>query len=88
MWLLSGVAVLLGLVGGGAAVGLFKLIGLLTHLTLLHDIGSDLPSLRHYDPSLWIVVSAVGGALVVALLAMWAPVIRGHGIPESLEAMG
>ena len=87
MWLLSGVAVLLGLVGGGAAVGLFKLIGLLTHLTLLHDIGSDLPSLRHYDPSLWIIASAVGGALVVALLAMWAPVIRGHGIPESLEAI-
>ena len=87
MWLLAAVAVVLGVVGGGAAVGLFKLIGLITHLTLLHDVGSSLPSLRHYHPSPWIIVTAVGGGLVVSLFAMWAPVIRGHGIPESLEAI-
>lgn len=87
MWLLSGVAVLLGLVGGGAAVGLFKLIGLLTHLTLLHDVGTSLPTLRHYHPSPWIIVTALAGALIVSLFAAWSPVIRGHGIPESLEAI-
>ncbi|HEX7359681.1 MAG TPA: chloride channel protein, partial [Bryobacteraceae bacterium] len=87
MWLLSAVAVLLGLVGGGAAVGLFKLIGLITHLTLLHDVSTSLPSLRGYHPSGWIVLTAIAGALIVSLLAMWAPVIRGHGIPESLEAI-
>ena len=27
------------------------------------------------------------GGLVVALLAKWAPVIRGHGIPEAMEAV-
>lgn len=87
MWLLAAVAVLLGLVGGGAAVGLFKLIGLITHLTLLHDIGTSLPSLRGYHPSGWIVLTAIAGAVIVSLLAMWSPVIRGHGIPESLEAI-
>ena len=87
MWLLSGVAIVLGFVGGGASVGLFKLIGLITHLTLLHDVGTSLPSLRGYHSSGWIVLTAIAGALIVSLLAMWSPVIRGHGIPESLEAI-
>ena len=87
MWLLSAVAIVLGFVGGGASVGLFKLIGLITHLSLLHDVGTSLPSLRGYHPSGWIVLTALAGALVVSLLAMWSPVIRGHGIPESLEAI-
>lgn len=87
MWMLSAVAIVLGFVGGGASVALFKLIGLITHLTLLHDVGTSLPSLRGYHPSGWIVITAVAGALVVSLLAMWSPVIRGHGIPESLEAI-
>ncbi|MGH3266785.1 MAG: chloride channel protein [Trebonia sp.] len=80
-------AVLLGFVGGGAAVGLFKLIGLITHLTLLHNVGFSLPTLRGYHPSPWIIVTAVVGAVFVSLLALWSPVIRGHGIPESLEAI-
>ncbi|MGH3264347.1 MAG: chloride channel protein, partial [Trebonia sp.] len=87
MWLLSGVAVVLGLVGGGAAVGLFKLIGLLSHLTLLHNFGTSLPTLRGYHPSGWIVLTALVGAVIVSLFATWSPVIRGHGIPESLEAI-
>jgi H+/Cl- antiporter ClcA/predicted transcriptional regulator len=87
MWLLSAVGALLGLVGGGAAVGLFKLIGLITHLTLLHDVGFDLPSLRGYHPDPWLLLVVVGGALIVSIIALWSPVIRGHGIPESLEAI-
>jgi H+/Cl- antiporter ClcA len=87
MWLLCGVAVVLGFVGGGAAVGLFKLIGLITHLTLLHNVGFDLPTLRGYHPSPVIIITAVAGAVLVSLLAVWSPVIRGHGIPESLEAI-
>ncbi|MGH3264731.1 MAG: chloride channel protein, partial [Trebonia sp.] len=87
MWLLCAVAVLLGLIGGAAAVGLFKLIGLITHLVLLHDIGTSLPTLRHYAASPTIIITATAGALVVSLLAAWSPVIRGHGIPESLETI-
>jgi hypothetical protein len=33
------------------------------------------------------VVVAVAGALVVSALALRAPVIRGHGIPEAMEAV-
>src|SRR5207302_2722573 len=34
-----------------------------------------------------VVLVAVGGAMVVAVMARWAPVIRGHGIPEAMEAI-
>ena len=84
---MTAIGVVLGLVGGFAAILLFKLIGLITHLTLLHDVGYDLPSLRHFHPSPWIVLVAVGGALVVSIMAHWSPVIRGHGIPETLESI-
>ncbi|HEU0256871.1 MAG TPA: chloride channel protein, partial [Microbacteriaceae bacterium] len=87
MWLLCAAGLVLGLAAGGAAVALFIMIGFLTHLTLLHDIGTDLPTLRGWKPTLWIIPTAVAGAFVVSLFAKWSPVIRGHGIPESLEAI-
>src|SRR5919197_2286094 len=33
------------------------------------------------------VLAAVAGALVVSVMAKWAPIIRGHGIPEAMEAV-
>jgi H+/Cl- antiporter ClcA len=33
-----------------------------------------------------VIAAAVGGALV-SLIAKWAPIIRGHGIPEAMEAV-
>jgi len=84
---LSILAALLGAAGGGAAWVLLRLIALLTNFALFHRYGWELPSFRTLAASPWIVVSAVAGALVVSLLAKWAPVIRGHGIPETMEAV-
>jgi hypothetical protein len=84
---LSCLAALLGAAGGGAAWVLLHLIGLLTNLALFHRFGWELPSFRDLAPSPWIVVSAVTGAFLVSLLAKWSPVIRGHGIPETMEAV-
>ena len=33
------------------------------------------------------VIAAITGAFIVSLLALWCPVIRGHGIPEAMEAV-
>src|SRR4029453_16379253 len=49
--------------------------------------GFDLPSMRDLHVGPQIVLVAVAGGLVVALLARWAPVIRGHGIPEAMDAV-
>jgi H+/Cl- antiporter ClcA len=85
--MLTACAALLGLAGGGAAWVLLHLIGLITNLALFHRWGWDPPSFTELGASPWIVVAAVAGGLIVALLARWAPVIRGHGIPEAMEAV-
>ncbi len=87
MLLLAGLGVVLGGVGGGAAFVVVRLVGLLSNLALLHRVGWQLPDLSHYHPGPALFAVAVGGAVVVVLLARAAPVIKGHGIPESLEAI-
>ena len=85
--MLAGVGLLLGSVGGVAADVVVHLVGLISNLALLHRFGWQLPDLRHYHPTPVLLVVAVGGALVVVVLARWSPIIKGHGIPESLEAI-
>ncbi len=87
MLLLALLGVVLGGVGGVAAFLVVRLVGLISNLALLHRVAFGLPDLRHYQPGPDLVAVAVGGALVVVLLALWSPVIKGHGIPESLEAI-
>lgn len=87
MALLAGLGTLLGLVGGAAAFAVVRLVGLLSNLALLHRVGVALPNLRHYHPGAPLVGVALAGGLVIVALAAWTPVIRGHGIPESLEAI-
>ena len=84
---LSLLAVALGLAAGGSAWLLVTLIALLTNLSLFGRIGFELPSMSALEPSPRIVVVAVLGALVVALLARWSPIIKGHGIPEAMESI-
>jgi H+/Cl- antiporter ClcA len=85
--LLLVLATILGLAGGGAAWVLLRLIALLTNLALFRRVAWTLPSLADLPPSPWIVVVAAAGGLLVALLARWSPVIKGHGIPEAMEAI-
>lgn len=84
---LSALAVVLGLASGGAAWVLVSLIGLLTNLSLFGRVGFELPSMSDLEPSPRIIVVAVIGALIVALLARWSPIIKGHGIPEAMESV-
>ncbi len=85
--LLSGLAAGLGVVGGGAAWVLIRLIRLLTSLFLFHEWSFSPPPMSELDPGPGLVVAAVLGGLVIAGMAVWAPLIRGHGIPEAMEAI-
>src|SRR5947209_12908955 len=85
--LLSALAAALGLAGGGAAWVLIHLIGFLTNVALFHRVRWSLPSLRNFHPGPELILVAAAGAFVVSLLAKWSPVIRGHGIPETMEAI-
>ena len=84
---LSLLAAGLGLAAGGASWVLLRLIALLTNVALLHEIGWELPSLAEFHPGWWLIPTAMLGGLIVSLLAKWAPVIRGHGLPEAMEAV-
>jgi H+/Cl- antiporter ClcA len=80
-------AAVLGVAGGGAAWILLHLITLLTNLALFHQADFTSRSLAGYHGGWSLVAAAVTGALLISLLARWAPVIRGHGIPEAMEAV-
>jgi len=85
--LLTGLGAILGFAGGGAAWVLVHLIDLLTNLALFHTLATEGRPLTELDPGIWLYVAAVTGAILISLLARWAPVIRGHGIPETMEAV-
>ena len=85
---LTALAVLIGLAGGGAAFLLYHLIALLTNAALLHRLGwGSIPSFEHVRFGWSLVPVAALGGLCVSLLARWSPIIRGHGIPEAMEAI-
>jgi H+/Cl- antiporter ClcA/CBS domain-containing protein len=85
--LLAGMAAVLGVAGGGAAWVLVRLINLLTNLALFHHLTAHTPVLGRLHPGWPLFVAAVAGALLISALARWAPLIRGHGIPEAMEAI-
>ena len=76
-----------GIAGGAASWVLLRLIALLTNLALLHRVAWKLPSLANFHPGWWLIPTAMLGGLFVSLLARWSPVIRGHGLPEAMEAV-
>ena len=84
---LSGLAAVRGVAGGGAAWGLIRLIRLITNLAIFHTWSVVDRSMTGVHVSWTIVPSAVAGALIISLMAKSAPVIRGHGIPEAMEAV-
>ncbi len=85
--LLATIAAALGLAGGGAAWVLVHLIDLITNLALFHTVSTETRSMLGFHASWPLFAVAVAGALAISLLAKWAPVIRGHGIPEAMEAV-
>lgn len=87
MAFLAGMGLFLGGIGGAAAFLIVRLVALISNLALLHRVGFSLPDLSSYQPSIMLFPVALGGAAVVILLSLWSPVIKGHGIPESLEAI-
>lgn len=85
---LVGLAAGVGAFAGGAAYLLVRGIGLITGIALLGEWSwGEIPPLSELEPSPRIVIAAVVGALIVATIARWEPLIRGHGIPEAMEAV-
>jgi len=81
-------AALIGVLSAFVALGLVRLIGLLTNLAYFHRIAGTLASPADSPLGLWVLPIPVLGGLVVGLMARFgSEKIRGHGIPEALEAI-
>jgi len=86
--LMSFLAALIGLVGGVVAYALYKLIGLFTNLFFFHRWSTSFASLGGHHLGAWVILVPVIGGLIVGVMAKYGtPKIKGHGIPEAMEAV-
>ncbi len=88
MVLLSLVGAAIGALGAAVAVGLLKLITLFTNIFFFQafDLADRTPAQHTLGWAVMIV--PVAGALIIGLMARFGSErIRGHGIPEALEAI-
>jgi CIC family chloride channel protein len=78
-------------VGAGGVAGawvLLNAIALVTNLVWFHTISTQASSLADVKPGWWMVAAPVLGGVVIGLMARFgSEKIRGHGIPEAIEAI-
>src|SRR6185503_10048721 len=85
---LIGMALLVGSISAGAAWVLLKLIALVTNLVWFGHVSTENVSLANAHPGAWMVLAPAVGGLVIGLMARFgSEKIRGHGIPEAIEAI-
>ncbi|MEF3133843.1 chloride channel protein [Rhizobium sp. 268] len=86
--LLVGMSIIVGTAGAFAAWCLVSLIALVTNVIWFGEIGTQPNSLASVPRSLWVVLVPPLGGLVIGLMARFgSEKIRGHGIPEAIEAI-
>jgi H+/Cl- antiporter ClcA len=85
---IAALAIVIGVFSAYVAAGLLKLIGLFTNLFFFQRVDTALvsPAGHHLGP--FVVLVPVAGALVIGVMARYGSErIRGHGIPEAIEAI-
>jgi H+/Cl- antiporter ClcA len=89
VWLLTGVAVVIGTGAAALAVLLLRAIALMTNLFYYHRLSLAMVGPAGSPLSPWIMplVPIVGGLLVGFIAHYGSDKIRGHGIPEAIEAI-
>jgi H+/Cl- antiporter ClcA/CBS domain-containing protein len=85
--LLSAMAVLIGLMGALSAWVLLRLIAIITNLAYYQHFSTILAPFPKTLP-VWTIAIPVVGSLIVGFMARYgSDKIRGHGIPEAIEAI-
>ena len=86
--LLVAMALVVGAGGSLGAWALLKLIAFVSNLVWFGHIATQPMSFAHVHPSPWMVCAPALGGLVIGLMARYgSDKIRGHGIPEAIEAI-
>jgi len=84
---LSLLAIVIGIISAYVALALLKLIGFFTNLFFYRRLSTTFASPAANTLGALEVLVPVAGALIVGLMARYGSErIRGHGIPEAIEA--
>lgn len=89
MLTITALALPVGAVSAVVAWTLLRLIGLITNVVFYDRLETRLvaPGVGHYNPAVLLLAPVIGG-LVVGLMARFgSEKIRGHGMPEAIEAI-
>jgi H+/Cl- antiporter ClcA len=85
---LSAMALVIGAVSAVVAYALIWLIAVITNLSFFHTFSAAHTTPQEAHLGVWVILPPVVGALIIGLMARYgSPKIRGHGIPEALEAI-
>jgi H+/Cl- antiporter ClcA len=85
---LSFIAIFIGAAAALVAFVLYRLIGLVTNLAFLQRVSFAFIAIPAATPKWAILLAPVVGGILVGLMARYGTDrIRGHGIPEALEAI-
>jgi H+/Cl- antiporter ClcA len=85
---ISALAIGLGVISAYVALVLLKLIGLFTNLFFFQRVSTAMVSPIGHTLGPWVIGVPVVGALIIGLMARYGSErIRGHGIPEAIEAI-
>src|SRR5579863_440751 len=85
---ISVLAAAIGLLAGAVAYILYNLIGLITNIAFYHNFSTQFRSPAANHLGLWVIVLPVAGGLIVGFMAKYgSSKIKGHGIPEAMEAV-
>jgi len=85
---ISGLALIIGVVSAYVAVILLRLISFFTNVFFFHRPSTAPTSPGDAHLGLWVIFVPVVGGLIVGLMARFgSDKIRGHGIPEAIEAI-
>ncbi len=86
--ILTGLGASMGIVSGFVALALLRLIGLITHVAYEGRWGWSLIAPNNHRWGVASIIVPVVGGLIVGILAKYGTdKIRGHGIPEAIQAI-
>ncbi|HUI31215.1 MAG TPA: chloride channel protein [Candidatus Acidoferrales bacterium] len=88
LFFLSFLGGLIGLIAGIVSFVLYNLIGLFTNLSFYHRYSFQFVSPQYNNIGILVILVPVIGGLIVGVMAKYGTSkIKGHGIPEAIEAV-
>jgi H+/Cl- antiporter ClcA len=86
---IAALALPIGAVSACVSWALLRLIGFITNVVFYHRLATPLiaPDRHHNNPALVLLAPVVGGLVIGVLARYGSERIRGHGMPETIEAI-